>query len=60
MAFKIDCFAYKDNECLALKNLSCDGCRFYKTQTQVDKERQASKDRLIKMGKSELINYYKN
>lgn len=38
MAFKIYCFAYKDNECLALKNLSCDGCRFYKTQTQVDKE----------------------
>ncbi len=34
--YKKDCFAYKEKDgkkiCTALKNISCNGCKFYKTK----------------------------
>lgn len=30
-----DCFAYKDSECLALKELDCEHCKFYRNDIKM-------------------------
>lgn len=42
--FKTDCFAYNSRKdgtasCKALKELACEGCKFYKTTEQLNNER---------------------
>ena len=42
---KEDCFAYvNENECLALRELDCDGCSFYQTVSQLKKAREKAKN----------------
>ena len=44
---KEDCFAYvNENECLALRELDCDGCSFYQTVSQLKKAREKAKERI--------------
>lgn len=34
--YKSDCFAYKDNKCLALKELDCKKCKFYRNDIKIE------------------------
>lgn len=39
MKYKKDCFAYQGyGNCKALKEMSCENCKFYKTKKQQEKE----------------------
>lgn len=48
--FKSKCFGAKNGECHILTGqTTCTGCRFYKTNEQLTKERIKAKKRLVKI-----------
>lgn len=53
------CFADGGFECRALKSKPSGECRFYKTAAQLETERIKSRERLIRLGKEDLIRIYK-
>jgi hypothetical protein len=53
-----DCFAY-NNGCSALKVNKCpENCKFYKTHQQLRIERQKAYNRLMELGRLDLIDTY--
>jgi hypothetical protein len=58
-----DCFAYKRNSCIALKEKQCEGCNFYKTKEQylLDQEKALERIRGLDAKKQKHIfeKYYK-
>lgn len=55
-----DCFANKDGGCSILKVSKCPDkpCKFYKTATQLQVERQKSYNYLMELGYLELLDKY--
>lgn len=52
---KEDCAFYRvdpEINCGALKKIDCDDCRFYKTQKQLDEERQRCEERIAQIKKA--------
>lgn len=44
---KTDCFAYGNSvKCFILEEKNCDGCKFYKTVSQLEAEREKAKKRI--------------
>jgi hypothetical protein len=58
-----DCFAYKKNSCIALKEKQCEECDFYKTKVQylLDQEKALARIHSLdaKKQKHILEKYYK-
>ena len=57
---RVDCFAYENGGCVALKSKNCNGCKFYKTEQQNEDEKSKCFARNFALG---LVNednvYYK-
>jgi hypothetical protein len=53
-----DCFAYANGGCGLLKSGKCPGCKFYKTHQQLRLEKQKAYDRLMDLGRLDLIETY--
>ena len=53
MANRDDCFAYGVDECLALYNLECEDCKFYKSKQQKRDDDFKTIDRLKALGWAE-------
>lgn len=54
----MDCFAY-NNGCSALRVTKCPkNCKFYKTHDQIKQERQKAHNRLMELGRLDLIDKY--
>lgn len=57
-----NCFAYKNRECIALKETKCKDCNFYKTKKEVEEGRKKAIERIKSLDKEtrERINetYY--
>lgn len=49
-----DCFGYDYGGCKALKSMKCEGCRFYKTQKQVDEGNKKAIDRILTLDKAQI------
>lgn len=56
----IDCFANKDDRCIALKleNFSDVACPFYKTKHAAEEARLKSFGHLVEIGREDLIEKY--
>jgi hypothetical protein len=55
-----DCFAMSNGGCGALKVNKCPkNCKFYKTHQQLRIERQKTYNRLMELGRLDLIDTYK-
>jgi hypothetical protein len=52
-----DCFAYKNNRCIALKVKQCKGCSFYKTKEQclIDQQKALERIRALDKDKRDYI-----
>lgn len=57
---KYDCFANRSGRCRALTdtNFTAKACPFYKTVAQASDDRAKSQDRLVAIGRQDLIAYY--
>lgn len=57
---RVDCFAYENGGCVAMKSKNCNGCKFYKTEKQNEDEKAECFNRNLRLG---LVNgdnvYYK-
>ena len=55
-----DCFANKDGVCVCLEDNDFHGkdCLFFKTTAQCDADRQKSYERLVSIGRDDLIERY--
>lgn len=54
--FKKNCFAAKDGCCAVLKyQPSCKGCKFFKTQEQLDEEKIRTHQRLLHLSEAALF-----
>lgn len=56
-----DCFANKDGVCVCLGDNDFHGkdCPFYKTPARNEADRQKSYERLVQLGRTDLIEMYK-
>ena len=56
-----DCFANKDDVCVCLGDNDFHGkdCPFFKITAQCDADRQKSYERLVQLGRTDLIEMYK-
>lgn len=43
-----DCFAYEARDCKVLRKKDCEGCRFYKTKEQFERDQEFARKRLYK------------
>ena len=55
-----DCFANKDGVCVCLGDNDFHGkvCPFFKTTAQCDEDRQKSYERLVSIGRDDLVERY--
>ena len=44
-----ECAFYRDKTCAALKQKKCKGCRFFKTEEQLEEGRNRAKERVMKL-----------
>lgn len=58
---RYDCFANRRGRCRALTDTAFGGkgCPFYKTEAQASKGRAKAQDRLVAIGRQDLIAYYR-
>lgn len=56
----MDCIFQFDGQCKALIRKDCDGCRFYKTERQLDLEQKSTEERLerLKLADGVRAKYY--